>query len=191
MSVLSYNEIIIKKIIIWDNEPCIVLSSHVFRKQKGKPVNVTKLKSLISGRVIEQTFHSNDIAEEADIETRQVVFIYENRGMYWFTLPGKPSERFSLTQDVVGDAMRFVKPNTTIDAIVFEDVIISLKIPIKMELTVTEAMTAVRGNTSSNATKEVVLETGATIQAPMFISEGDTIRVNTETGEYAERVEKA
>lgn len=191
MSVLSYNEITIKKIIIWDNEPFLVLASHVFRKQKRKPVNVTKLKSLVSGRVVEQTFHSSDTIEEADIETRPVEFIYESKGEYWFVTPGKPSERFTLPGDTVGDEMRFVKAKTVIDAIVFDDRVISIKIPIKMELAVKEAMPAVKGNTSSGATKEVVLETGATIQVPMFINEGDVIRVNTETREYTERVEKA
>lgn len=191
MSVLSYNEITIKTVIIWDNEPFMVLASHVFRKQKRKPVNVTKLKSLVSGRVVEQTFHSNETAEEADIETRPIQFIYENKGEYWFATPGKPAERFTLPKETIGDEMRFVKAQTIIDAVVFNEKAISVKIPVKMELRVKEAMPAVKGNTSSSATKEVVLETGATIQVPMFINEGDIIRVNTETGDYTERVEKA
>ncbi|MCF7815494.1 MAG: elongation factor P [Candidatus Pacebacteria bacterium] len=191
MSVLSYNEISIKKVIIWDNEPFIVLSSHVFRKQQRKPVNVTKLKSLVSGRVAEQTFHANETANEADIETKPVEFIYESKGEYWFNTPGKPSERFALPEDVVGDEIQYLKPRTVIDALLFEDRIISIKIPVKVELKVKEAAPAVKGNTSSGATKEVILETGATIQVPMFINEGDVIRVNTELGEYTERVEKA
>lgn len=118
-------------------------------------------------------------------------FVYESKGEYWFTTPGKPSERFTLPGDTIGDDIRFLKARTIIDAIVFDDRVISIKIPIKVELLVKEAMPAVKGNTSSGATKEVVLETGATIQVPMFINEGDIIRVNTETGEYTERVEKA
>ena len=100
MSVLSYNEISLKKIIIWNNEPHLVLASHVFRKQQRKPVNITKLKSLISGRMTEQTFHQNETAEEADIETRQIEFIYESKGQYWFNVPGKPSERFTLPSKI-------------------------------------------------------------------------------------------
>jgi len=191
MSVLSYNEITLKKVIIWDNEPFIVLASHVFRKQKRKPVNVTKLKSLVSGRVVEQTFHANETADEADMETRPVEYIYENRGEYWFNTPGKPSDRFTLESTVVGDEIKYLKPRTVVDALVYNDNIISIKIPVKVELRVTEAAPAVKGNTSSNATKEVTLETGATIQVPMFINEGDVIRVNTELGEYTERAEKA
>lgn len=191
MSVLSYNEIGLKKVIIWNNEPHLVLASHVFRKQQRKPVNITKLKSLISGRVVEQTFHQNETATEADIETRTIEFIYENRGEYWFTPPGKPAERFALTRDVLGDEIKFLKPKSVIDAVVYDDAIIGIKMPIKVELKVKEAAPAVRGNTSSGATKEVTLETGVTVQVPMFINEGDILRINTETGEYTERVEKA
>ena len=191
MSVLSYNEISLKKIIIWNNEPHLVLASHVFRKQQRKPVNITKLKSLISGRMTEQTFHQNETAEEADIETKPIEFIYESKGEYWFNTPGKPSERFTIPQNAVGDEIRFLRPKTVVDAILFNDEVISIKVPIKMELKVKEAAPATKGNTSSGATKEVTLETGVTIQVPMFINEGDVIRVNTESGDYTERVEKA
>lgn len=191
MSVLSYNEITLKKIVVFNDEPHVVLASHVFRKQQRKPVNITKLKSMISGRVIEQTFHQNDTVDEADISSRPIHYIYESKGEYWFHTPGKPSERFALSHDIVGDEMRFVKQNTELEAIVYDDNIIGVKIPIKSELKVKEAAPAVKGNTSSGATKEVVLETGVTIQVPMFINEGDVVRVNTETGTYAERVEKA
>lgn len=191
MAVLSYNEITLKKVILWDNEPFIVLSSHVFRKQKRKPVNVTKLKSIISGRVAEQTFHSNETADEAEVDTRAIEYIYESKGEYWFNTPGKPSERFSLSHDVVGDEIRFLKPKSVVDALVFNDNIISIKIPVKVELKIKETAPAVKGNTSGNALKDAILETGAKIMVPLFINEGDAIRVNTESGEYTERVEKA
>lgn len=191
MSVLSYNEITLKKVIIWNDEPHLVLATHVFRKQQRKPVNITKLKSLISGRVVEQTFHQNETAEEADIESRPIEFIYENKGEYWFITPGKPQDRFALKKDILGEEIRFLKAKTVIDAILFNDEIIGVKMPIKAILMVKEAAPAVKGNTSSGATKEAILETGASIQVPLFINEGDLIRVNTETGDYAERVEKA
>jgi elongation factor P len=191
MSVLSYNEITLKKVIIWDEEPFIVLASHVFRKQKRKPVNVTKLKSLISGRVVEQTFHANETADEADIETREIEYIYENRGEYWFNTPGKPAERFALGLDVVGEEIRFLKQRTLVDAMVFNDTIIGVKIPVKVELKIKETAPAVKGNTSGNALKEAIVETGAKVMVPLFINEGDMIKINTESGEYTERAEKA
>jgi len=190
MSVLSYNEITLKKVIILNNEPYLVVASHVFRKQQRKPVNITKLKSLISGKVVEQTFHQNETAVEADIESRPVEYLYTNRGEHWFITPGKPSDRFMLSDAIVGEEIRFLKPKTVIDAVVFNDDIIGIKMPIKMELKVTEAMPAVKGNSSGGALKEVTLETGATLMVPMFINEGDIVRVNTEDGQYSERVEK-
>ena len=191
MAVLSYNEITLKKVILWDNEPFLVLSSHVFRKQKRKPVNVTKLKSLIGGRVVEQTFHSNETADEAEIESKEIEYIYEAKGEYWFNTPGKPSERFALAHDVVGDEIRFLKPKSIVDAVMFDERIISIKVPVKVELVIKETAPAVKGNTSGNALKEAIVETGAKIMVPMFINEGDVIRVNTELGEYTERAEKA
>lgn len=191
MAILSYNEISLKKVIIHDGEPWLVTASHVFRKQQRKPVNITKLKNLISGRAVEITFHQNETAEEAEIETRPVKYLFENKGAYWFCDPKNPSDRFQISEDTIGDAARFMPQNMEYDAIVFDERIIGVRIPIKMELKVKEAAPAVKGNTSTGATKEVILETGAKIQVPLFINEGDVIRVNTEEGAYTERAEKA
>ncbi len=193
MAVLSYNEILSKKVIIFDDEPFLVVSHHVFRKQQRKPVNVTKLKSLISGRVVENTFHVNETADEADLEKKSITFIFKNaqKGEYMFHTTGNPGDRFSLTTDMIGDQAIFIKEKTDLDAVLYNDEIIGVKVPIKVELKVTEASEAVKGNTSSGATKEVTLETGAKIQVPQFINQGDIVAVNTETGLYTERVEKA
>ncbi len=191
MAILSYNEITPKKVILFNDEPHLVLSYHVFRKQQRKPVNITKLKNLKSGRTVENTFHVNETAEEADMETREVTFIFRKGQEYWFHTAGKPSERFMLDKDLVGDQGKFLKDRSDIQALVFNDEVIGLRFPIKVELKVTEAMDAVKGNTSSGAQKEVTLETGATVMVPMFISEGDVVGINTETGLYSERIEKA
>jgi elongation factor P len=191
MAILSYNEITLKKVIIHEGEPCLVVATHVFRKQQRKPVNITKLKGLKSGRSLEVTFHQNETVEEAALETRRVTFIFKKPGEYWFHTAGKPGERFSLSDDFVGEQGRFLKERSDIDALVFDEEVIGLKFPIKMELKVKEAMDAVKGNSSSGAQKEVTLETGATLMVPMFINEGDVLSINTETGEYSERVNKA
>ncbi|OGZ08306.1 MAG: hypothetical protein A3D65_01065 [Candidatus Lloydbacteria bacterium RIFCSPHIGHO2_02_FULL_50_13] len=191
MAMLDYNEVTPHKFILRDGEPYEVLTHWVFRKQQRKPVNQTKLKNLISGKVVEITFHQNDKVEEADMGSRAIKYLYTNRGENWFCNPNNPSDRFTLEADTVGDSLRFVKTNSVINGVTFEDNIISIRPPVKVELKVTEAALAVRGNTSGNALKTVTLETGATVSVPMFINEGDVIRVNTETGDYAERVEKA
>jgi elongation factor P len=191
MAVLSYSEILAKKVIIFDDEPFLVLSHHVFRKQQRKPVNVTKLKSLISGRVVENTFHVNETADEADLDKEMITYIFKNKGEYMFHKAGKPGDRFALTEDLLGDQAQYIKEKTDLEALIYDEKIIGVKMPIKVELKVTEASEAVKGNTSGNALKEVTLETGATVFVPQFINQGDIIAINTESGLYAERIEKA
>ncbi len=191
MAVLAYNQITPKTAIIYNDEPYVVLSHHVFRKQKRKPVNITKLKNLKNGKVIEQTFHQNETVEEADLETREITFIFKKPNEYWFHSAGKPSDRFPLPESLIGQSGRFIKEKSNLSALVFDDEIIAIRMPIKVELLVTEAMDAVKGNTASGAQKEVTLETGTTLMVPMFIQSGDVVTVNTETGLYAERANKS
>lgn len=191
MAMLEYNEITLRKVILLDGEPYEVLDSHVFRKQQRKPVNQTKLRHLITGKVTEQAFHVSEKVEEADLSTRRVKFLYKNRGETWFCDPKVPSDRFKLDEDMLGAPMRFVKPNDELDALVFDERIIGVKVPVKVDLKVTEAPPAVRGNTAQGGDKVITLETGATITSPLFVNEGDIIRVNTEMGTYVERVDKA
>jgi elongation factor P len=187
---LEYNEVLPKKIILLNGAPYEVLENQVSRKQQRKPVNQAKLRHLITGKVTEQAFHVSEKVEEADISTRPVKYLYENRGAYWFCAQNNPADRFSLDEATIGPAGKFMKPNSVVDAVVFDENIISLRVPIKVELAVKEAPPAVRGNTAQGGTKQIVLETGATLNAPLFVNEGDIIRVNTELGQYVERVDK-
>lgn len=191
MSQLQYSEIREKKIIIYDGEPCEVVESHVARTQQRKPQNQVKLRSLISSKVFPATFHVADSADEADIIKRDITFLYHNRGEYWFCNLDDKSKRFKLDAALIGEAGKFLKQNGTVTALVWdnddEEVVIKLSLPIKMEFKVKEAPPAVRGDTSKGGMKIITLENGATLNAPMFVGEGDTIRVNTETGEYVER----
>ncbi len=188
---LSYNEITTGKIIVFNNEPYKVVSNNVFRMQKSKPQNVTKLKSLKSGKVIENSFHQSDKVPEAELDKKNVVYIYENKGEYMFHEEGDPSERFPLPSEIIGNGSKFLKQKDIYKVLVFNDEIIGMDIPVKMQFKVKEAPPAVKGNTATGATKTVTLETGATINCPLFINEGDTIEINTETGEYSSRIEKA
>ncbi len=190
MAMLEYNEVRERKYIIFEGEPFEVLGSHVFRKQQRKPVNATKLKSLLTGRIVEHSFHVSDKVEEADLSTREIKYLYANKGEYWFCESADQSKRFKLEEALVGSQIKFVKSNSLVNALVFDDRIIGVKLPIKVELKVTEAADAVKGNTVQGGTKIVTLETGATINVPMFVNQGDIIRINTETGDYNERVGK-
>ena len=190
MAMLEYNEILPKKVILVGDEPYEVLDAHVFRKQMRKPVNQTKLRHLITGKVTEQAFHVSEKVEEADLSTKNVKYLYTNKGERWFCAENNPADRFMLSAETIGTGGQFLKPNMIVEALVFDEKIIGVKIPIKMELKVVEAPPAVKGNTAQGGSKLITLETGATLNAPLFINEGDVIRVNTENGEYVERVDK-
>jgi elongation factor P len=185
---LEYNEITLGKVIIFDNEPWEVIGSHVFRKQQRKPVNATKLRNLITGRVTEYSFHQSEKAEEADLEFKDIKFIYVQKEEYWFHEDGDPSKRFSLKEEQIGYGSKFLKKDAIAKAMLFQDKIIGIKMPIKVDLKVVEAPPNMKGNTAQGGNKVVKVETGATVNAPLFINEGDTIVVNTENGEYVARV---
>ena len=193
MSKLEYNEIREKKIIIYNGEPCEVIESHVARTQQRKPQNQVKLKTLISGKTINATFHVSESADEVEIIKRTITFLYHNKGEYWFCDPEDKSKRFKLDAALIGETTKFLKQNSNVEAVVWENEdetkqIIKVNLPIKMNFKVKEAPPAVRGDTSKGGMKVITLENGATLNSPMFIAEGDMISVNTETGEYVERV---
>lgn len=193
MATLEYSAIREKKIIIHDDEPCEVVESHVARTQQRKPQNQVKLRSLISGKVFPATYHVSDKADEADIEKREVTFLYANKGEFWFCAADDKANRFKLDEALMGNGAKFLKANNNVTALVWtndddEEKIIKITLPIKMNFVVKEAPPAVRGDTSKGGNKVIVLENGTSLNAPMFINEGDTVSINTETGDYVERV---
>ncbi len=191
MAILSYSEITAKKVITFDGGLYEVVSNHVARKDMGKPSNKTKLRNLKTGKVSDVTFHAAERVEEADLEEREVKFIYRNRGELWFCDPANPKDRFSIKEEVVGDSVQFLKPEMLVEMRSWEGELLGVQLPIKMDFKVTEAPPAVKGNTVQGGNKLVTLEGGATVNVPMFINEGDIIKINTDSGEYVERVSKS
>ncbi|NQV93196.1 elongation factor P [Candidatus Kaiserbacteria bacterium] len=187
---LNYNEILPRKFIVFENEPYEVMSSNTAKKDRQKPVNKTKLKNLLNGRVVEMAFHQSDKVDEADISKRIIKYLYSNKGEFWFSDPKNPQNRFQLEEDVIGDNALFLKENNELVGLAFNDDIIGISLPVKMDFRVTEAPPGIKGNTAQGGTKVITLETGATVSTPLFINEGDIVRINTETNEYVERVEK-
>ncbi len=171
-----------------DGAPYEVLDAHIFRMQQRKPVNQTKLKNLITGKIAETTFHQADKVEEAYLQKKEAKYLYHNRVEWWFCEPANPANRFKIAEDMIGSAGKFLKQNALVELLIFEEKVIGVKLPIKVELKVTEAPPAVNGDTAKGGSKMVTLENGATINAPIFVNEGDVLRINTETGEYVERV---
>lgn len=192
---LDYNEIKERRIIVLYGEPHEVLSSHIARKQQGKPTNQVKLRNLTTGVTRQEVFRMTDTAEEADVTKRKSVFMYkkDNRQTgtveYWFNSEKDRADRFQISGAVIEDKAKFLKEGTLVDAIFFgDDRVIGVNLPVKMDLKVVEAPAAVKGDTArGGGTKAAIVETGASIQVPLFIAEGDIIRVNTETEEYVER----
>lgn len=193
---LNYNEIKERKYIIVEKEPYEVISAAVSRKQANKPVNKTKLKSLVSGRVVEHTFHMSDKVHEADITRENIIYIFSKGDEHVFHAENDKSDRFPLYNDVVEGAMDYISTGDSVEALVYtnsddEEQIIGLKLPIKMELEVTEAPPAIKGNTATGGDKLVTVSTGAKFTVPLFINVGDTIIINTDSGEYVERGKKS
>jgi len=190
---LSYNEITLRKYIVLDGIPYEVIDSHVSRKQKRKPINQTKLKNLITGKVSEKAFHASDTVEEASMEIQQITYLFNKPSRksgvleYWFNKKDDPKDRFILDENIVSKKIDYLRSNDSVDALIFDDKVIGLKIPIKVTIRVTEAPPAVRGNTAQGGTKSVTLETGLKVTTPLFINEGDSIVINTETSQYVER----
>jgi elongation factor P len=191
MAILSYNEIVQKTVIDYNGEPYEVLSSHVFRMQQRKPVNQTKLRNLVSGKVTEISFHQSETVPEADIGRMSANYLYTNRGESWFAEEGNAKNRFSFPEASIADKVKWLKQNEQVDIVLYNEKPLTVRIPVKVDLTVKEAPPAVRGDTATGGDKKVVLETGAVVSTPLFINEGDILRINTDTGEYVERVEKA
>lgn len=187
---LGYTELTKGTTFVLDGEPYEVIEMSFLRMQQRKATVNTKIRNLITGKILDRNWQASDNFEEAEIERKNAIFIYTSRDEYWFHNEGNKQARFSLLEGAIGESAKFLKPNIVVQTMVFKDKIISVKLPIKMDFKVTEAPPAVRGNTAQGGDKVITLETGAKISAPLFINEGDMVRINTETGDYVERVEK-
>lgn len=187
---INYNELKPGVVFILDGEPYEVMEFSFLRMQQRKPVAQTKVKNIITGKILSRNFQHTDSFEPAEIELKKVKFLYSHRDKIVFCDIKNPSNRFELPMEIIGDKIKFLKANAEIETVEFKNKLINIKLPIKMDFKVVEAPPAIRGNTAQGGTKVVILETGASVNAPLFINEGDVIRVNTQTGEYTERVEK-
>lgn len=187
---ISYTDLKKGIVFVLDGEPYEVVEASFLRMQQRKAVVNTKIRNLVSGKLLDRNWQASDEFEEVEVEKKNANFIYANRGEYWFTDPENPRNRFSLTEEVLGDSARFLKPNTKVMTWMFRDKVIKVELPIKMEFEVTEAPPAIKGNTAQGGNKVVTIETGAKVATPLFVNTGDIIRINTQTGDYTERVEK-
>ena len=172
---------------IYEGQPWEVLTADMMKMAQRRPVIQSKIKNLIDGRVQEKNFQQGDVFQEADLEKKEIKYLYQTKGQYFFCEPNDPSKRFSFSEDQIGVQAKFLKPNSMVVGIVYKEKIITFKLPIKVELKIKESAPGVKGDRAQGGTKEAILESGATIQVPLFIEEGDIIEVNTELGSYVKR----
>ena len=153
---------------------------------KGAAFVRTKLKNVITGSVIEKTFSPTEKFPQAFIERKDMEYLYNDEDLYYF-MDTETYEQMPLNKEILPDNFKFVKENIVCKILSYKGNVFSVEPPFFIDLTVTETEPAVRGDTSNNALKSATLETGAEIKVPMFINEGEKIRIDTRTGEYMER----
>lgn len=185
---LSYSELKRGIRILLKGQPYEILECAPLFKGRGHSVLQAKIKNLLTNNVVSETFHPSDVFEEPEISKVGLKYLYSHRDNYIFSEKDNPSKRFELKEEQIGKASQFLKENQIVEGIIFENKLVNISLPIKISLKVVEAPPAIRAQSAQAGTKPVVLETGAKINVPLFIKEGDIIEVNTETSEYVRRI---
>jgi len=172
-----------------DGQPFVITYFQHVKPGKGGAFVRTKLKNLLSGKVVDRTFRSGERADEADVEEKSMQYLYQDSEGRIF-MDDHTYEQLPIGGDVLGDAVNFLMENMQVDVLFWRGKPVNVALPNYIEAEVTKSDPGVKGDTSSGATKPATIETGYTLNVPLFISEGDRIRVDTRTGEYSERVSK-
>ena len=163
----------------------IIEFQHV-KPGKGAAFVRTKIKNVISGGVVEKTFSPTDKMPKAHIERKDMEYLYSDGDLFYFMDP-ETYEQIPVSADQLGDALKFVKENMQVKILSFKGSIFGIEPPNFVELAITETEPGFAGNTATGATKPATLDTGATVQVPLFIDNGEVIKVDTRTGEYMGR----
>lgn len=184
---LNFNEIKTGKVIKLNNEPYVIIKADHHKTARSGSVLKVKCRNLINGNILERTYQGAEKAEEAETETKKANFMYKEKEEAYF-MDNESYEQFNIPLEEIGEPARFLKDGTDVDVLYFEGKPVTISLPIKMEFKVVSAPPSVKGNSAGNVNKQVEIETGTQINVPLFIDEGDIIRINTDTGEYVERV---
>ena len=184
----DFSELKAGTIITMQSQPYEIIEASLLFKGRGHSILQSKLKNLITGNSISKTFHPSDSFEEAEIEKIKAKFLYYNKDQFWFCEESNPKERFSIQKETIGKSSDFLKQDTIVEGIVFNEKIINILLPIKVKLKVIESPPGIKGDRAQGGTKIITLETGAKLNTPLFIEQGDVIEVNTEKGEYTRRI---
>lgn len=176
--------------LVYNSQPHQVVWKEHSKHGRGGAIMRTKLKNLLSGALFDITFKGNEKLEQADITRSKAQFTYKDQNTYNF-MSNQTFEQFSLNADQIGNSGNFITEGMEVDVLNWNNQPININPPIKVDLKITETEPGIRGNTAQGSvTKPAITETGAKVLVPIFINSGDTVKVNTETGEYVERVNK-
>ncbi|SHF54411.1 translation elongation factor P (EF-P) [Desulfacinum infernum DSM 9756] len=173
-----------------DGEPYIIVDFEFSKPGKGQALYRCRLKNMITGVQFDRTYRSGDKFLAADLEEQEMEYLYKDGTQYHF-MNTATYEQVELSEDAVGDAKNFLTENLKVDMLLFKGSPIGISLPNFVELKVTQSDPGVKGDTASGATKPATLETGYQIQVPLFIEEGDILKLDTRTGTYVERVKAA
>ncbi|MEK9166835.1 MAG: elongation factor P [Patescibacteria group bacterium] len=168
------------------NAPYQIISNSFMRTAQRKPVMRTKLKNLMNGNVMEKTFIAGESFEVADVGRKTIQFLYKDSDNAYF-MDSENFDQFSFTLESLGDMANYLQDGKEMTALMYEGRPISIQLPPKVELKVVETTPGIKGDRAQSGTKIAIVESGASVNVPLFVNEGDMIRVNTETGEYVER----
>jgi elongation factor P len=169
-----------------NGEPHVVLDFQHVKPGKGAAFVRTKYKNILTGATREEAFNPNDKFPKAHIETKQMQYLYNDGELYYF-MDQDTYDQIPLTYDLVEDAIKYIRENDTATVKFYKDNAFTLEAPNFVDLEVTETEPGVKGDTATNVTKAATVETGAVIQVPIFINEGERIQIDTRTGEYLGR----
>jgi elongation factor P len=169
-----------------DGQLCQVLEFQHVKPGKGAAFVRAKIKNIMTGSIVEKTFNPNDKYEQARIEKRDMQYLYNDGQLYYF-MDTETYEQIPVDKDLLGETLMYIKENDTVQVLSYKEKVFGIEPPFFVELEVTETEPGYRGDTAQGATKPATLETGAVIKVPLFINEGDKVRVDTRTGEYMER----
>jgi elongation factor P len=175
--------------IRYNGDTYVLVGYQFVNPGKGTAFTRAKMKSIKSGKVVEVTFKSGENIEEANMEYKKCQYMYTD-GTDFFFMDNVNYEQFSMPNDILGDQGKYMMDGGEVTIVFVDNLPVSVQLPPKMDFMVTEAPPGERGDTASGASKQVTIESGAKVNAPLFIKAGDKIRVNTETGDYVERVNK-
>ena len=173
-----------------DGVPWMIIAADFIKPGKGQAFTKIKIKNLIDGRVIERTFKSSETVRKADVMDIAMQYLYSD-GEFWHFMEPKSYEQVALTRTQVGDVIHWLIEQETYQVTLWSNKPIAVEAPPFVILTITECEPGVRGDTVSGANKPATLETGAVVKVPLFVNEGERIRVDTRTGAYVERAKKA